>query len=343
MTPLRPLQQLVLVLLSLNACSVYAVAPTHSDRAPAETLLSLRHTPSNPVNAPSLQVHNTVAKPQQRRIPQGTLMLSEDSHYLFWAEAEKGLLHLLQRHDNGGFTTVKTINMSIGKLGYGKTREGDKRTPIGVYRITSFLTDEQLTDFYGLGAYPLDYPNANDKLNQRTGHGIWLHGLPKGVDSRPPRDSDGCVVIDNNNLSALADYITTGDTYVVIDKELKWQSLVETQKSVADIENHFYQWIAAWKTIDNDTYLNFYAESFTNLDKDKTHWDNYKRRIHRNKKFIDVKISNLSIFDYPGEKNLITVRYYQAYNSNNYHWRGWKEQLWKNIEGQWKIVYEGDA
>jgi len=270
-------------------------------------------------------------------------MLSEDSNYLFWAEVEKGLLHLLQRHDNGGFTTVKTINMSIGKHGYGKTREGDKRTPIGVYRITSFLTDAQLTDFYGLGAYPLDYPNANDKINQRTGHGIWLHGLPKGVDSRPPRDSDGCVVIDNNNLSALSAYIKTGDTYVVIDKELRWQSLADAQKSVVDIENHFYQWMAAWKTIDNDTYLNYYANSFTNLDKDKTHWDKYKRRIHRNKKFIDVKISNLSIFDYPGEKNLISVRYYQAYNSSNYHWRGWKEQLWKNIEGQWKIVYEGDA
>lgn len=287
------------------------------------------------------QILSSVTMPVQ--IPAGTLKLSESNRYLFWAEAKKGLLHLLERNQEGGFDTLKSIKMSIGKQGYGKNLEGDLRTPIGVYRITSFLNESQVTDFYGIGAYPLDYPNANDKLHARTGHGIWLHGLPKGVESRPARDSDGCVVIDNTNLSEFAAYIKTGDTYIVIDEELEWQNAAHVQAEAQKIETQFYDWLNAWKTIDNDTYLNYYADDFNNLEKNKADWESYKRRIHRNKNFIDVQVSNLSVFDYPGEENLISVRYYQAYKSNNYRWNGWKEQLWKNIDGQWKIIYEGDA
>lgn len=315
---------------------------TFNSYAQPENTLSLNHSAADfpPNSRLTAQPGGNVRAAQ---VPVGTLKLSESNQYLFWAEAKNGLLHLLERNAKGGFNTLKSIKMSIGKEGYGKSTEGDKRTPIGVYRITSFLNKEQLTDFYGDGAYPLDYPNANDKLHARTGHGIWLHGLPQGVDSRPARDSDGCVVIDNPTLNALAPYITTGDTYMVIDEELQWQDVNTATREAEPIEDHFYRWLQAWKNIDNDIYLDYYAEDFNNLEKDKAAWESYKRRIHRHKKFIDVKISNLSVFDYPGEENLISVRYYQAYKSSNYRWNGWKEQLWKNVDGDWKIVYEGDA
>lgn len=325
-------------LLLLLMCSLWWL----TSHAQAETTLSLNHSTAQFLADD--EHSSTLANTHQRaRVPMGTLKLSESNQYLFWAEAKNGLLHLLERNSQGGFNTLKSIKMSIGKEGYGKSTEGDKRTPIGVYRITSFLNKSQLTDFYGDGAYPLDYPNANDKLNARTGHGIWLHGLPQGVDSRPARDSDGCVVIDNPTLNTLAPYIVTGDTYMVIDEELQWQDAEQANLKADPIEEHFYRWLQAWKDIDNDIYLNYYSQDFNNLEKDKAAWESYKRRIHRHKKFIDVKISNLSVFDYPGEDNLISVRYYQAYKSSNYRWNGWKEQLWKNIDGDWKIVYEGDA
>lgn len=325
-------------LLLLMICSLWGF----NSHAQTENTLSLNHSPANFDSDKELST--TIGNTRQHaRVPLGTLKLSETNQYLFWAEAKNGLLHLLERNAQGGFDTLKSIKMSIGKEGYGKSTEGDKRTPIGVYRITSFLNKSQLTDFYGDGAYPLDYPNANDKLHARTGHGIWLHGLPQGVDSRPARDSDGCVVIDNPTLNTLAPYINTGDTYMVIDEELQWQDADLATLEVEPIEAHFHRWLDAWKNIDNDIYLNYYAEDFNNLEKDKATWESYKRRIHRHKKFIDVKISNLSVFDYPGEENLISVRYYQAYKSSNYRWNGWKEQLWKNVDGDWKIVYEGDA
>lgn len=325
----------IITLLLCSLGSIHCLAQT-------ENTLSFNHSA---IELPTESELNTTFSDElpSARVPLGTLRLSETNQYLFWAEAKNGLLHLLERNSKGGFDTLKSIKMSIGKEGYGKSTEGDKRTPIGVYRITSFLNKSQLTDFYGDGAYPLDYPNANDKLHARTGHGIWLHGLPQGVDSRPARDSDGCVVIDNPTLNTLAPYIITGDTYMVIDEELQWQNADQASAESEIIEKHFHRWLNAWKSIDNDIYLNYYAQDFNNLEKDKASWESYKRRIHKHKKFIDVKISNLSVFDYPGEENLVSVRYYQAYKSSNYRWNGWKEQLWKNVDGDWKIIYEGDA
>ena len=44
---------------------------------------------------------------------------------------------------------------SIGKNGVGKFKEGDKKTPIGVYFISRFLDPDSLPDYYGDGAFPL--------------------------------------------------------------------------------------------------------------------------------------------------------------------------------------------
>jgi hypothetical protein len=147
-------------------------------------------------------------------VPEGVLMLSSAADYLMWVELELGRLNLLERMPDGGLIVRKRIPVSIGKQGIGKLKEGDQKTPIGNYYITSHLADEGLDDFYGTGAYPLNYPNALDRRLKRTGHGIWLHGLPKHVTERPFLDSDGCVVIDNANIEALAGLVSTGVTQI---------------------------------------------------------------------------------------------------------------------------------
>ncbi|MGA1742070.1 MAG: hypothetical protein ACO4AC_07905 [Pseudohongiellaceae bacterium] len=73
--------------------------------------------------------------------PQGYLRIPEDEQFVFWVELE-----------SGGFLVRQIIPVSIGSNGYDKQVEGDKRTPIGIYHFTSFLNDNQLMDYYGLGA-----------------------------------------------------------------------------------------------------------------------------------------------------------------------------------------------
>lgn len=280
--------------------------------------------------------------PTPAQMPESVLLLSHTYRYLLWAEVTTGTLHVLERDTGGGMVTRLKIPMSIGKQGYGKLREGDQRTPLGVYRFTSYLTEKQLDDFYGSGAYPVNYPNALDKIYGRTGSGIWLHGLPFDVVSRPKLDSDGCVVIDNDSVDLMADYIDPGNSFMVIGETLTWQNLSQQRLVGDEISTAFNDWLAAWQSLDNDKYLSYYAKDFTNLKKDLAAWKKYKRRIHKNKSFIDVSTSDMSIFSIPGDER-ISVRYYQSYKSSNYRWRGWKEQLWRKEDDGWKIVYEGDG
>ena len=110
-------------------------------------------------------------------------------------------------------------------------------------------------------------------------------------------------------------------------------SEVKTYSVPAEVASHAH--------VDNDRYLAFYADDFTNFDKDLTAWKRYKRRIHRSKKYIKVKLSDLSLLAYPGEDNMVLARFYQRYESDNFKARAWKEQLWrKEDSGAWRIVFE---
>ena len=57
-----------------------------------------------------------------------------------------------------------------------KILDGSK-TRIGTVRNRPWRPLEIQHDKYGVAAYPLDYPNAWDRFNERTGYGIWLHGV----------------------------------------------------------------------------------------------------------------------------------------------------------------------
>lgn len=277
-------------------------------------------------------------------LPSTVLKLAESEQYLLWVELKAGKMHLLERNAFGGMETRQIIPVSIGKSGFGKMEEGDRKTPVGVYRLTSFLTDQQLDDFYGLGAFPLNYPNVLDRQHGRTGSGIWLHGLPKNADSRPLLDSDGCVVIANESLQELYQYIETGVTHIVLsDEPLTWTESRLTETRREGLEQAFSSWKVAWENKDNPVYLGFYAGDFSDFIRNKTQWDEYKTRVNNGKRWISVETSNVSFFTDLKQPDMVTIRYYQDYRSSNYNWRGWKEQLWRETDSGWQIVYEGNG
>lgn len=121
--------------------------------------------------------------------------------------------------------------VSIGNNGIGKWKEGDARTPIGVYFIQKHLTEFMLPDLYGSGALTLDYPSPIDKLQKRTGSGIWLHGSPSLQYARPPTATDGCVVLANDDMTRLLQLGITKDTPVIITDKLKWVSAKDFSRS----------------------------------------------------------------------------------------------------------------
>lgn len=323
----------------LAACIAASNAFAQAGSRPA----TLFDSPSSFYNSLAGSAQAGLAEPTPV-VPAGVLMLSAATDYLMWVELEQGRLNLLERMPDGGLIVRKRIPVSIGKQGIGKLKEGDQKTPIGTYYITSHLSDENIDDFYGSGAYPLNYPNALDRRLQRTGHGIWLHGLPKDVTERPFLDSDGCVVIDNPNFEELKGIVDAGVTQVIMSQQpIEWVPVAAQEQKRATLEAELHAWKSAWEARDNDAYLAFYAGDFSDLARDKAAWSEYKRRVNSSKRYIDVELSDVSMLVDPVEENLVTVRFRQAYTSDNHTWHGWKEQIWRNSGERWEIIYEGNG
>lgn len=266
------------------------------------------------------------------------VVLSDHIANVVVVDLSKGLFSLLE-HKDGELSLVKTVTTSIGKEGFDKFYEGDKKTPIGIYKITGYKPDETIAAKYGVGAFPLDYPNIWDQKRSRTGSGIWIHGMYKDMSSRPKRDSDGCVVLNNDDLYSIFDQLLDSNTPVILAENAPLEAVIQTDSN-DDFRNVFSSWISTWESRNVEKYLEFYSADFDNEGKSFSQWAAHKRRVNKQKTFIDIEAKKLSVFDYPNEDNLRLVEFYQDYKSNNYNGAAWKRQFWSQRDGSWQIVYE---
>ncbi|MFZ5503363.1 MAG: L,D-transpeptidase Cds6 family protein [Pseudomonadota bacterium] len=243
---------------------------------------------------------------------------------------------------NGEPRYLTDFYITIGKLGTEKFTEGDQRTPIGIYFVTSELFKEQLADLYGNGAFPLNYPNEWDQRTGRGGSGIWLHGTPSDTYSRPPRASNGCVVLSNEDLDQLTPYLQVGITPVIITKQMSPRTAQDQQRR-DELLQAIEQWRNDWASLDTDRYLAHYSNDFSSGGANYAAWAQHKARVNAAKSWIKLDLSNISLFNYPEQPNVAVVNFEQDYNSNNLSNRMKKRQYWIKQGDTWKIIYEGAA
>ncbi len=104
---------------------------------------------------------------------------------------------------------VKSYRISLGKDPIGhKIKEGDKKTPEGIYYIESRKPDSK---YYR--ALKISYPNEQDRvraaeLGVSPGGLIMIHGLPKELESvgrlhRRLDWTDGCIAVTNEEMDEL--------------------------------------------------------------------------------------------------------------------------------------------
>lgn len=275
-------------------------------------------------------------------VPRYLLQMQSDQKNAIVVDTQKSRLYLYQ-NDNGRPRFVADYYISHGKLGAEKMREGDKKTPVGVYHVTSSLSPKKVGDFYGTGAFPINYPNEWDKRQGRNGHGIWLHGTPSDTFSRPPKASDGCVVLSNVDLDSLAKNLQIGLTPVIISNSVEWLTLDDWQNERATLNNKIEEWRKDWESRDIDRYLKHYSTKFTSGKQSLEQFAIQKRQVNSGKSWIKVKLANLSMFRNPGKDELVVVTFEQDYQSNNLSNQMKKSQYWIREDSTWKIVFEGAA
>lgn len=273
-------------------------------------------------------------------IPRYLLRLGPQQKYA--VVVDSGLSRVYVYENVGGIPRlVEDYYTTLGKYGIAKTREGDKKTPIGVYNITSTIPGSKLPDLYGWGAFPINYPNAWDRRLGKTGYGIWLHGVPSDTYARAPWASDGCIALANPDIEALGKYVTPGITPVVIAERIEWVT-AETWRAERDLfMRQLEEWRRDWESLDTERYLSHYASGFRSAGKNLAAWQKRKRRANSRKRWIKVSLEEVAFFRNPGKTDRIAVAFDQHYRSNNYKARTRKEQYWIMENGRWKIAHEG--
>ena len=271
--------------------------------------------------------------------PRVTLPQNIDN--LIYVDTNKSRLYLFEIRDH---TLIKIFDeyASIGKNGSGKNFEGDKKTPLGVYTLGEKIT-QPLSDFYGEGAFPIDYPNVYDKLLNKTGHGIWIHGTPKDTYSRAPKSSDGCIVISNENFNALESILKNKQTKVILSK-LSYDQYFNAENNIVKHNNfmsYFESWISNWTLKNYSEYIAFYDANAKYNSKAFEIWSSKKKKVFENTNDIQIAIDNLTIIDYPEEEeNVKYVEFTQTYNSDLLKQTSQKKQIWRKFNNEWKIISE---
>ncbi|OHE03509.1 MAG: hypothetical protein A2329_01480 [Sulfurimonas sp. RIFOXYB2_FULL_37_5] len=232
----------------------------------------------------------------------------------------KSKLELYSLDKNKGFKHKKTYDAFTGKMKGDKVKEGDLKTPIGIYQLIKKLSkNTKLDPFYGPLAFVTSYPNLYDSFRGRNGDGIWIHGLP----TNQSRDdfTRGCIAINNSSIECLDRNIDMSKTILLIDDGKVKQDV--SKKVLSSILAQLYAWRYSWIYDDINGYLSFYSNEFVKDDgmnfKD---FKSYKARIFQKNERKSIVFNDINIFPYPNTPNLYQINFKEFYKSDTYKFEG---------------------
>lgn len=279
-------------------------------------------------------------RPSEDLLPRYVLQFHDEQKHALVVDSRRSRLYVYA-NAHGRPRLIADYYVTLGKNGMEKTRKGDQKTPVGVYHVTANLPRSKLTDFYGAGAFHINYPNEWDRRLGRNGYGIWLHGVPSDVYSRPPRASDGCIVLANPDLESLGRYLQVGLTPVIIADEIEWSDAAAIEAERSSLAAALEQWRTDWASRDSERYIAHYSERFASGGRDHAAWAAHKRRVNAAERWIEVGVSRVAMFRYPREGDFVVVAFEQDYRSDRLSNVIRKRQYWIKEDGRWKILYEG--
>lgn len=277
-------------------------------------------------------------RPPAGAIPAQFLQVSPRSKHAIAIDSARHRLYLFQNGPEG-LKLIADYYVSVGKLGIDKSVEGDLRTPLGVYYITSNLDPKSLKDFYGAGALPINYPNPYDARRGRTGHGIWLHGTPPEQFARAPKATDGCVVLANPDLERIIRTVEVRTTPVVIAQSLRWV----TPATVQAENRHFHDVLQSWRSAkasgDVNRLLAFYTPDFTVNGKTVSEWAPLMKVELGKTRGRAVELKDVSVLRWTDSADTMVVTFGEV--AAGARTGQVKRQYWVRQGPQWKIFFEG--
>lgn len=273
-------------------------------------------------------------------VPSYLIEVPETVTDILIAETDSATMHRFLR---AGDEIVKVDQryMSIGQKGPGKEKAWDQRTPLGVYFITESLDTGKLHDKYGIAAFPLDYPNAWDQFNDRTGYGIWLHGVDRNNPERPPLDTDGCLALPNEELLKLVDRLEPLVTPVIVTRAVHWSPPAAIDELRLEFRMALDSWRDSQANGDILAYLSLYADDFRYRGMDRGAWSSYRLNVFESRQLDGVELKNVMLLADPEVPGLYLSRFTQVLATRDGPVTTTRRLYWRrSADNQWKIVSE---
>ncbi|MDA8521374.1 L,D-transpeptidase family protein [Acidovorax sp. NCPPB 4044] len=278
-------------------------------------------------------------RPGARAIPAQFLELSPRSRHAIAVDASRSRLYLFQNTDQG-LELIADYYASVGKLGIEKSLEGDQRTPLGVYFITSRLDPATLKDFYGAGALPINYPNPLDLSRGKTGSGIWLHGTPSEQFSRAPLSTDGCLALANPDLERILRTVEPRSTPVLIARQIQWVQPQAVLGERRQFENVLDAWRTAKSQGDVRRLMSFYAPGFQSYG--KMQLADYAKSLEAETRALrgrPLHLKDRSLLRWTDASDTMVVTFGEV--AEGARTGPVKRQYWMRKGQQWQIFFEG--
>lgn len=274
------------------------------------------------------------------RQPAWLLEIPDSVTDILIADAGSATMHRFARAGED-IVEIDQRYMSIGQNGPGKEKAWDGRTPLGIYFITESLDTSRLHDKYGVAAFPLDYPNAWDRHNSRTGYGIWLHGVDHNNPERPPLDTDGCLSLPNEEIQKLVDRLQPLITPIVVAREMRWAMPGEVDELRLEFRLALDMWRHSLEQGDILAYLSLYADDFRYRDMDRGEWNSYRLSVFESRQLDRVELEDIMLLADPEVPDLYLSRFTQILATVDGPVTTTKRLYWRRSNGnQWKIVSE---
>ena len=267
-----------------------------------------------------------------------TFGYSESYNSFLICDKNESTLSIYKQDGNNTYIKKRVYNAFTGKVNGDKQKEGDLKTPVGIYNIQNRLSkDTKLDPFYGPLAFVTSYPNLYDKIRGKNGGGIWIHGLP--IDQDRDDFTKGCIAIDNQSIECLDRNININKTALII---YPGKPRFTTKEKLSKLLSQLYDWRYAWLYNDIDKYLSYYAEDFSRFDgMDLKRFSKYKKRVFNKSESKTIQFSDINIIAYPASENIFQITFKEYYKSKTFEFSGDKTLLVRlNGSNKLKIFIE---
>jgi hypothetical protein len=158
---------------------------------------------------------------------------------------------------------------------------------------------------------------------------------------RPPRDTDGCLALPNEEITLLEDVIEPHVTPLIVARDVTWTTPDEIRKTRMEFRAVLDIWKKSLAHGDLDTYLSLYANDFRFHDMNRDEWVSYRIGVFESWQLHAVMIDDVMLLADPEEPNLFLSRFTQVLLTDAGPIEMKKRLYWRrNGDKRWEIVSE---